>query len=190
MGSIDAQGVYQYDNTDQMIPFATYSNLLAGSVSDAIADVRTDLTVADTGWINTGIVWNASWESFGATSGASGYVRYRKIGDVLYMRGLARILITSSGASAGTLTMFTMPSGARVAHPMVTNAYLSLESAGSGVTSSGASAGTAHTHSERVGPMCRVNVNTNGDVQMIRNVGHVMNSGDWVALGGIIYPTN
>jgi hypothetical protein len=40
MGSIDAQGVYIYDGTDQMVPHAAYSNLLAVSVSNAVENLQ------------------------------------------------------------------------------------------------------------------------------------------------------
>lgn len=188
MGAIDAQGVWIYDNSDHVVPISTYENLGQNSISAALLDLRNDLTPANVAWTNTGITWNASWESFGATSGASGYVRYCRIGTVVYLSGLARILVSSSGASPATLTMLTMPAGFRPAYNTVTLGYMNLDQAGSGVTTGAASTGTAHTHAERSGPSCRINMNPDGTIQMVRNIGHQLQLGDWVALGGISYP--
>lgn len=44
MGSLDSNGVWIYSNDDQMVPHATYMNLGQQSVSDALGDLRSDLT--------------------------------------------------------------------------------------------------------------------------------------------------
>lgn len=190
MGTLDANGVWEYDDNDHVVPLSAYMNLGMGSVSDALADLRTDLTPAKINWTNSGIAWDSNWESFASATGSAGYVRYRKDGDWVSLRGLARITVDNSGASPATLTMFTMPVGLRPAHNFVDVAYLAMNHSESLITTSGASAGTAHTHTERSGPSCRVNVNTDGTVQMVRNIGHQLKVGDWVALGGIGYFVN
>lgn len=65
MGTIDANGVYIYDNTDQMIPHATYSNLLANSVSDALETLRDDLTPVVIPWTSTGLTIGSSQSTSG-----------------------------------------------------------------------------------------------------------------------------
>ena len=44
MGTLDPNGIWEYDNTDHVVPLATFMNLGQNSVSDAMADLRTDLT--------------------------------------------------------------------------------------------------------------------------------------------------
>lgn len=78
MGTINAQGVYIYDNTDHMIPHATYSNLLGNSVSSALATMRTDFTIADTGWVTVT-----------SAGGMTGDFQGRRIEDQIFLRGIS-----------------------------------------------------------------------------------------------------
>lgn len=48
MGALDANGVWIYDDNDQVIPLATYENLGQISVSNALGDLRDDLTPTST----------------------------------------------------------------------------------------------------------------------------------------------
>lgn len=94
MGTLDANGVWRYDNNDNVTPLATFMNLLAISVSDALADLRADLTIPDSGWINLPLA--------SGTVAVSGYTpRYRKIGSVVYIEG--RCTNVTGSFSVGTL---------------------------------------------------------------------------------------
>ena len=44
MGTIDANGVWQYTNDDHVTPLATFMNMGQTSVSNALGDLRSDLT--------------------------------------------------------------------------------------------------------------------------------------------------
>jgi hypothetical protein len=76
MGFIDSRGVYIYDNNDDMVPHSTYMNLGQQSISDALAQVRTDLTVPDTGWVT--VV---------SAGGMTGNFQGRRIGSLVFLRG-------------------------------------------------------------------------------------------------------
>jgi len=76
MGSLDSNSVWQYDGNDNVTPLAAFMNLGQGSISDALADLRSDFTVTDTGWLN-----------IPPASGMTGSFQGRRIGDTVYLRG-------------------------------------------------------------------------------------------------------
>lgn len=95
MGAIDAQGIWVYDNTDQMIPLATFMNLGQNSVSDAIEDVRTDLTPA---------VLDAALSTSGGTSGSTSQQWVR--GGVA---GVMFSFVTGSATNGTTIATLAAP---------------------------------------------------------------------------------
>jgi hypothetical protein len=78
MGFIDSRGVYIYDNDDQVIPHSTYMNLGQQSISDALAQLKIDLTVPYTPWTALSRV---------NVSTFSGDVFYARYGQVVTIRG-------------------------------------------------------------------------------------------------------
>lgn len=98
MGTIDANGVFQYDNTDHVVPLATFMNLGQQSVSDAMEDLRTDVTVPDTGWVN--LTLNTGW-----SVGIDGTPRIRKIGNTVWLSGHA----THPSAGANPVIVVAIP---------------------------------------------------------------------------------
>jgi hypothetical protein len=76
MGSINSEGIYEYDGTDSVTPIQTWGNLLSASVTDALAAVRADLTVPDTGWVTVT-----------SAGGMSGNFQGRRIGSLVFLRG-------------------------------------------------------------------------------------------------------
>lgn len=88
MGTIDANGVFIYDNTDHVVPLASFMNLGQQSVSEALAEMRADLTPIDTGWIDIPL-------ASGRTSPSGYTAQYRKIGPVVHLQG--RVNKGSSG---------------------------------------------------------------------------------------------
>ena len=94
MGTIDSQNVWIYDNNDHMTPHATFMNLGQQSISDALAALRAELTLPDTGWINLPL--STSVEP------VSGFTpQYRKIGDIVYIAG--RVTHIQGSFQIGTL---------------------------------------------------------------------------------------
>jgi hypothetical protein len=103
-GFYDANGVWQYGETDAIALFSDTLNKGMDSVSDAITADRTRLTTletatADTGWITL-------------TISAGGWtvlqpVRYRKIGSVVYIDG------ELVGGTVGNTVIATLPAGFR-----------------------------------------------------------------------------
>lgn len=95
MGTIDANGVYIYDNTDQMIPLATFMNLGQNSVSNALADLRADLTPT---------TLSASLTTSGGTSGSTSEQWVR--GDVA---GVMFSFVVGSAANGTTIATLATP---------------------------------------------------------------------------------
>jgi hypothetical protein len=98
MGTLDAQGIWQYDGTDSMVPHATYSNLLATSVSNAFAALLADIdtTLDDTGWVNLTMV--SPWV---ATVGQEPSIR--RFGPMVSMRGTATRTATTGNVNVATI---------------------------------------------------------------------------------------
>jgi hypothetical protein len=105
MGSINSEGIYEYDGTDSVTPIQTYSNLLSASVTSALAALRSEIegTLDDSGWVN--IILQSGW------TGSSGDVpQVRRFGPIVVTRGAANW--TGSGsAPTGNVTFGSVPSG-------------------------------------------------------------------------------
>lgn len=101
MGALDANGIYIYDEADDEATFSDLLNLGGQSVSDAIAALGTTL---DTGWLP--VTFGSGYEN----SGASTPVEVRRIGRVVYGRGLIK---RTAGFAAGSTysDVLTVPAG-------------------------------------------------------------------------------
>lgn len=75
---LDSEGIWQYEETDDASPVSGMLNLLAGSVSTEIADVRANL-LADTGWVNLTLI--NSWTALEGTPAV------RRIGEFVFAKG-------------------------------------------------------------------------------------------------------
>ena len=147
--------------------------ITAGALVDA-ADY------SDSGWLDT-VIYETNWENYVAGV-ANNHFEYRKIGLEVETRGYVR---RTAGASANqTLFMFTLPAGFRPSRNIV---WLGLTSA-TWVTGP-ASTGTAHTHTindhATMGPICRIDIWTNGNFRILLPVGATMAIDDWVNFGGL-----
>lgn len=139
---------------------------------------------ADTGWINDGLVWPAGgWEDYQPAI-ANNHFEYRKIGKVVHLRGLIRRLTLYSSSSEST--MVTLPAGIRPSRQLIVGALTSAT-----MTTSAASAGTAHTHtvndSASLGPMQRVGISSGGVISFQQGSGSSMAANSWVSLSGISF---
>lgn len=141
----------------------------------------------DTGWLDTGVVWAGNWEDYQPDASQDHHFEYRRIGFMVGLRGLAR---RTAGASANqTLTILTMPTGFR---PTRANIRTCLTSGG--VETGAASAGTAHTHpvgsqntARTTGAQMRVQVASNGIVNVGIGVGQSFAADNWVSMSEIWY---
>lgn len=70
---LDANGIWQYEETETAAPFSTVLNRLADSVSDAVAP-----HFPDTGWVNIAIALGAPW---------TGSLKARRIGSRVSWKG-------------------------------------------------------------------------------------------------------
>ncbi len=108
MGSLDSQGIWQYDNTDHVTPLGTFMNLLATSVSNALATAITNLTPVSTAFVNVSRV---------NTGSLTGNVAYAKYGRVVTVQGALTCtgnvpsLDSTAGISVGTLPAGFIPAG-------------------------------------------------------------------------------
>jgi hypothetical protein len=150
--------------------------IMAGALID-IADF------SDSGWLDDNIIWNTGWEDYQPTE-SNNHFEYRRIGSMVYLRGLVR-RITSSFTS-GTETMFTLPDGFRPSRNVITSGMTS----GTWVTGA-ASAGTAHTHnvisSSTSGPVLRVTVNATGTVQIVAPAQVTIAIDNWVTVSEVSF---
>lgn len=151
--------------------------IMAGALID-VADF------SDTGWLDDNVTWEAGWEDYQPVAAGSNHFEYRRIGSIVYLRGLAR-RITSSLTSA-SVTMFTLPVGFHPSRSVITSGMTN----GAWVTGA-ASAGTAHTHnvisSSVSGPVLRLTVNTTGAVQVVVPAQVTIAVDNWVTVAGISY---
>lgn len=102
-----------------------YLQQLADAVDAALDDQderldTVEAAIADSGWIAPTLL--NSWVNFGSTFDTAAY---RKIGEVVYVRGLIKSGTTTSGT-----TIFTLPSGYR---PSATRKAIVIVSGGSSV---------------------------------------------------------
>lgn len=138
----------------------------------------------DTGWTNDGIVFAANFADY-VPGGGNNQFEYRRIGYVVFWRGLVRR--TSSSLSSATATVLTMPTDLWPLRNVITEGM----SSAAWVTGA-ASAGTAHTHnvilSSVMGPLPRVVFNASGTVQVTVPGQMTLNIDDWVSFGGMSYP--
>lgn len=105
MGSLDANGIWIYDDNDHVIPISAYENLGQTSVSNALADFRDDVeaefTVVNTGWVDISL--NAA-----AAVAVSGYTpQIKRYGDVVSIRG--RVTRFSGNWPSGMSMIGTLP---------------------------------------------------------------------------------
>jgi hypothetical protein len=107
---IDAEGIYQYDDTEDWSPQDDYQNLLAASVSATIADVRAEIAAIDS-------LVDSDWTVIATGSIGTGWVatvghppRLRKIGARVDLVGA----LTMSTVSASYSNMLTIPVGFRL----------------------------------------------------------------------------
>lgn len=114
MGSLDANGIWQYDGTDQMVPHHTYMNLLSGSVSNAVVDLIADLTVPSEAWTT---ITRAN------TASATGTFEYARFGSLVSIRASLTLTATGAGSTTGTgigasagFTIGTIPTGRRTSN--------------------------------------------------------------------------
>lgn len=107
MGTINAQGVYEYDDTEDFSPLKDYSNLQAAALTAALAAVRAEIaaidSLVDSDWVNI-TTFGAGWA---ATAGHQ--PRVRKIGDRVDIAGA---VTRTTGAYTDILTI---PPGFRLA---------------------------------------------------------------------------
>jgi len=172
------------DSTKAMIDLRGDGYARLGPLELSTLGVLTD--TRDVGWTNSGITWDSNWVSDSAVSTAYNYVEYCRIAGIVYMRGLARIVASSSGASEATLPVLTLPVGFRPSKLLPLSGPL-IDAT---VTSSGASTGTAHTHTERAGPVARIEVSSAGVLSVVRPLGHFLTGGSTkLSLAQITFPT-
>lgn len=79
---LDANGIWQFEETDPASPISGTLNLLAGSVSAEIATLKAAAGVPDTGWLP--LTLDGDWVTDGSTAPAA-----RRIGDAVALRGAA-----------------------------------------------------------------------------------------------------
>lgn len=83
MGSLDANGVWSYDGDDHVTPLAAFMNLGMNSASEAIADVRSDLTFPTS---TASVTMNSGFTSATGTQwrkqGIGGFVMTSQLGSV------------------------------------------------------------------------------------------------------------
>lgn len=114
-GFYDAQGVWQYGESDAIALVSDMLNKGMDSVSDAIATDRTRLTALETATNDSG------WITLTLTAGGwtvAQPVRYRKIGAVVYMDG------ELVNGTVGATVIATLPAGYR---PSKRTAFLLLD---------------------------------------------------------------
>lgn len=102
MGTLDANGVWQYDDNDHMIPMSAYMNLGQASISAALEDLRDDVEalLPDTGWVN--LTLTSPWT---AASGETPQIR--RWGPIVLMRGRASRTSTTGNVSVATIPNLT-----------------------------------------------------------------------------------
>lgn len=66
-------------------------------------------------WINTGITFNASWSNFGADETTWSFARYKRVGDLVFLRGMIK---RASGTGLST-SPFTLPANFRPAKRLI-----------------------------------------------------------------------
>jgi hypothetical protein len=107
MGALDAQGVYQYDDTEQASPLDDYMNLGQASISAQLAAIRAQIagsSLSDSGWR----VLAAGELGTGWTATAGHAPRLRRIGNRVDLFGAVTL-----GATGGILFLLTVPEGFR-----------------------------------------------------------------------------
>lgn len=125
---LDANGIWQYEETETAAPFSAMLNRLAGSVSDAVGP-----HITDTGPVNVSL-------AAGITS-LSGYTLIvRRIGPVVYMRGrITGLTVDTNNAVTSTPLAAQFRPGVPIQDlPMPTNSSTGvLTAVRAWVTSSG-----------------------------------------------------
>jgi hypothetical protein len=125
--------------------------------------------IVDTGWIASTLT--NTWGNYGSGWATAAY---RKIGNTVMCKGLI-----NNGAPA-TAVMFNLPVGFR---PTALQMFVCISSSSTPTTST-PSAGTAHTHtSPRTNTGVRIDVSTNGDVNMPDSTA----SSGFVSLNNVIF---
>jgi hypothetical protein len=108
-GALDANGIWIYDETDLASPFSDYSNLLAESTSDEIANDRARLTALEAG----GAAGTYTPTLTNATVGNGTLVgRQAKVGAMTWWQFIFTLGSTSTVTGALTVTCpFTPAAG-------------------------------------------------------------------------------
>jgi hypothetical protein len=81
---LDANGIWQYEETEAAAPVSTMLNRLAGSVSDVVEPIAND-----TGWVSVPIALGAPW---------TGSLKARRIGSEVRWKGSVDPVSTTWGA--------------------------------------------------------------------------------------------
>lgn len=99
MGSINSEGIYEYDGTDSVTPIQTWGNLLSASVTSALAALRAEIDEAS---------GSSGWQTLSVSSGwtVDEPLRCIKIGAIVYLQG-----VISSASSGVTQNVAFVPSG-------------------------------------------------------------------------------
>lgn len=164
MGSINSQGVYEYDDTEMWAPQDDYQNLQAAALTAALADIRAEIaalgTLVDSDWVTiAGSTGGALGTGWSATTGHP--PRVRKVGDRVDIAGA--VTLTGSGTFADLLTM---PEGFRLVGAYV-NYFIGSVVATTGEPSSGVNVDlllSGTTHKVSVPDGYRDGALTTGDV--------------------------
>ena len=93
---LDANGIWQYEETETAAPFSTVLNRLASSVSDVLAP-----HVHDTGWVNVATSLPSPW---------TGSMKARRIGSQVRWKGSVDPNSTNWGAINNAQTLVDLNS--------------------------------------------------------------------------------
>jgi hypothetical protein len=94
---LDANGIWQYDESETAAPVSTVLNRLAQSVSDVVAPIS-----HDTGWVNVATALASPWTST---------LKVRRIGDLVTWKGTVDPNSTHWGAINNAQTIANISAG-------------------------------------------------------------------------------
>lgn len=118
----------------------------------------------------TAVTFQNSWADYG---GGFQTCQYRKLGDMVQLRGLMRL------GTAGT-TAFTLPAGYRPSATLIVTGGAGSRTA---FNTGAASAGTAHTHPiTQTEAAARIDISSTGTVNVNSTAGNA-----WISLSGIAF---
>jgi len=114
-GNVNAVSLYLSGNID-----AT-GWIIGGTVGATLGDfdtlqVNTELkSVWSATWINTGITFSASWSNFAADETTWSFARYKRVGDLVFLRGM----IKRASGTGLSISPFTLPANFRPAKRLI-----------------------------------------------------------------------